>query len=46
MGWQRRQYDKGNKKKGSNRRITQKEPIPFPIPIQKGQDEKPQKAAG
>ncbi len=40
MGWNRRQHDKSKKHKGSNRRPQQ--PIPFPIPIQKGHDEKQQ----
>jgi hypothetical protein len=42
MGWNRRQFDKGNKKKGSNRR-PQQQPIPFPVPQQKGHDEQKRK---
>jgi hypothetical protein len=41
MGWNRRQYDKSKKNKGSNRRP---QPVPFPIPMPKGQDEQKRKA--
>lgn len=34
MGWNRRQFEKGNKKKIVNKR-QQQQPIPFPIPIPK-----------